>query len=116
LLNFPYLYYVRAVYYGDDSVANESDYYLKGVYHVYAYYLSEVLLNRQLPIPIVINTQGWIQGMAVVPACLSISYLKCIGLGYHTLLSISQHLRPHHIVHLSQSADLQYVIHNTTQH
>lgn len=52
----------RAMYYGEDSVANEPDYYLKGVYYIYAYYLQEIVLNRNLPIPIVINTQGWIQG------------------------------------------------------
>jgi hypothetical protein len=78
----------RAQFIGDTSPKNNPEHFVQSVFSLYDYYLNEIRNSEDVPIPLVINTHGWIQGT-----------------GYDMLLQMIEYIQPARVVEIYSYQD-----------
>ncbi|KAG9443652.1 hypothetical protein H6P81_014992 [Aristolochia fimbriata] len=84
----------RCIFFGDTSSKRDPKAYLSGVYRLYDYYHTEYYQSNKLrsseksPLPLVINTPGWVK-----------------GIGYEIIVEMLRYIQPTHVVQIRISAE-----------
>ena len=66
LLNLTLIPFLRSHFIGSTNVQSNPDFYLNACMECFDYYLANLLLDDSTPVPLIINTIGWVEGEHLV--------------------------------------------------